>query len=54
MYTLDASSTHLHGPEYIHPLYELSKDYVFAVEPVSFINSDEKLRAITIGTRVCH
>lgn len=45
---------HLHGPEYIHALYKLSKDHVFAIQPVSFINSDEELRAVTIGTWVCH
>lgn len=54
MHTLDASVTYFHGPEYIHPLYELSKDYVFAIQPVRFINSDKELRAVTISTRVCH
>lgn len=38
----------------IHTLYYSAKDCVLVIKPRSSNSGDEKLRAISIGTRICH
>ena len=41
-------------PEGVQPLFHLTEDRVLAVQPGRAPEGDEELRAVGVGTRVCH
>lgn len=43
-----------HLPNDVHALDDLSKDHVFAVQPIGLDTGDEELRAVGVGSSVGH